>query len=650
MSRLPVTKKRRLEPQNAAEAEYERRPRKLTKDTNDGRLPVRTAGEWVERSQSPSQPLPENAELEGITSDGEDIPGSAPEPEEPRKSQHEQILEAQEDLARIAGLVSEDPEEHAGLLKKLETNSGSSNPTVKKLALATQLAVYKDIIPGYRIRPASEQDMKAKLSKDVKKLRNFEQGLVVGYREYVKTLTRFVKVGSSREATEAQKSVASVAVSCVCTLLGAVPHFNFRSELLNIIVKKLSSRNVDADFLRCRTAIETLFADDEEGNASLEAVGLLTKMLKAKDYNIHPSVLNTFLHLRLLSEFIHKGSRERIEKSQQDQDDDAAAGAKLKQKRVFRTKKLRKQLRETKVVEKEMEEADAEVSHEDREKNQSETLKLVFVAYFRILKARIPNLMGAVLEGLARYAHLINQDFFGDILEALRDLVTSAVLSDEDEEVDETQQTQRDVSREALLCIVTAFALLQGQDVAKSASSLHLDLNFFITHLYKTLIPASLDCDIELKSKSLKQRKSDDTDTGAAASKINVQTTIVLLLRSLSSVVHPPNNVRSVTPLRLAAFAKQIANLSLQLPEKSCLAMIGLLRQVIKVNGGKIAALWYTEERKGDGTYDPLREEVEGSNPFAATVWEGELLRMHYCPTVREGWTGLEKQVQACRS
>lgn len=78
--------------------------------------------------------------------------------------------------------------------------------------------------------------------------------------------------------------------------------------------------------------------------------------------------------------------------------------------------------------------------------------------------------------------------------------------------------------------------------------------------------------------------------------------------------------------------------------------MLGLLTQVAKVQGKKIAALWFTEERKGDGVFNPLREEVEGSNPFATTVWEGELLRMHFCPQVREAIVGLEKGVVASRS
>lgn len=77
--------------------------------------------------------------------------------------------------------------------------------------------------------------------------------------------------------------------------------------------------------------------------------------------------------------------------------------------------------------------------------------------------------------------------------------------------------------------------------------------------------------------------------------------------------------------------------------------MIGLMNKVTKVHGRKIAALWNTEERKGDGVFDPLRGDVEWSNPFAGTVWEGEILRMHYCPAVREGVANIESNVKDAR-
>ena len=302
-----------------------------------------------------------------------------------------------------------------------------------------------------------------------------------------------------------------------------------------------------------------------------------------------------------------------------------------------------------------MKEADAAVSYEERDKNQAETLKLVFVAYFRIIKARTQHLMGAVLEGLAKYAHLINQDFFGDVLEALKDLIgdaTDSLLDSGTDEDEEVPRSSRNATRESLLCIITAFALLQGQqDVAKSANALHLDLNFFTTHLYRTLLPLSMDLDIEAGNKPV-VHESDDPDAPSIATKdtkVNVSTTAVLLLRSLQAVLLPPTATKSVPPVRIAAFAKQLLTLSLHLPQKSAIAVLGLLQQVVKVHGNKIAALWNTEERKGDGVFDALNASVEGSNPFASTIWEGELLRMHFDPRVREAVVGIEKGVAEVR-
>ena len=67
------------------------------------------------------------------------------------------------------------------------------NSTIQKLALAALMAVYKDVIPGFRIRPLSDDELKVKVSKDVKKLRSFEQGLVSGYQLYVEKLGKLLK-------------------------------------------------------------------------------------------------------------------------------------------------------------------------------------------------------------------------------------------------------------------------------------------------------------------------------------------------------------------------------------------------------------------------------------------------------------------------
>ncbi|KAK7746156.1 hypothetical protein SLS62_009535 [Diatrype stigma] len=642
--------------------------------------------------------------VDALESDEDWLEGDGDEPDEEEQTQEraaapprpeipesQQILEAKEELAKLASSLNENPEENVGAFKAIGKIGQSRIPAIQKLTLATQLAVYKDVIPGYRIRPISEDGPAEKLSKEVRKLRTYEQSLVSSYQAYVRDLTRHAKSGGKQQQREAEEtngggsrannrgpSVASIAITCACTLLTSVPHFNFRSDLIKILVGKLSTRRVDDDFRKCLGALETLFREDEEGRPAMEAVSLLAKMMRAREYQqIDESVVNLFLHLRLLSEFSGKGSTDAVEQSAEDAA--AAREARKKKHREFRNKRERKSAKEQKALQRDLAQADAIVGHEERDRLQSETLKLVFATYFRILKLRHPPLMGAVLEGLARYAHLINQDFFGDLLEALKDLIRH---SDEDangegadgeeageavveEDDDDDDMPVRNTTREALLCTVTAFALLAGQDAHNARSDLHLDLSFFTTHLWQTLLPLSLNPDLELGAKSLhlpdpNSKTPHPPPPTTSTNKINLQTTTVLLVRSLTAVLLPPWNIRSVPPLRLAAFAKQLMTLSLQVPERSAQAALALLGDVVRTHGRKVAALWNTEERRGDGVYNPVLgtgggsglgarggATVEASNPFAATVWEGELLRRHYCPRVREGVRLVEKGVMA---
>ncbi|KAL3419306.1 nucleolar complex-associated protein 3 [Phlyctema vagabunda] len=638
------------------EQDYETRPRKgKKKDKESTRLPIKTSEGLIQQVDAPEEVNEAESDLEWLAEDASEDEQEVEEtPKKPAVPMREQILEAKEEMARIALMLNEDPEENGGAFKALAQFGQSQNTTIKKLALATQLAVYKDVIPGYRIRPLSEQDMETKVSKEVKKLRAYEQSLVAGYQGYIRELAKLAQSGKGGSSRDGGPSLGSVAIACACTLLTSVPHFNFRGDLLKILVGKLSGRKVDDDFVKCRETVETLFRNDEDGTPSLDAVALITKMMKARGYRVDESVLNTFLHLRLLSEFSWKASTNHIDRPSKEEGGFDASKA-PKGKKVFRTKKERKLMKERKVVEKEMVQADASVSHEERDRMQSETLKLVFVTYFRILKIRSPNLMGAVLEGLARYSHLINQDFFGDLLEALKDLIGHAETGDDvvdDEEAAEDEETTRNLTREALLCIITAFALLEGQDAAKAQATLSLDLSFFVTHLYRTLYALSLNPDIELSAKSLHLPDPNNPSAPPLASannKINIQTTTVLLLRSLSSVLVPALGARAVPPLRIAAFTKQLLTSSLQLPEKSCTAMVGLLGKVTKTHEKKIAALWNTEERRGDGQFDPLGQEVEGCNPFATTIWEGELLKKHFAPAVRDGVKAMEKNILGLR-
>jgi nucleolar complex protein 3 len=357
------------------EQDYERRPRKgKKKDQEKTRLPIKTSEGLVQVSESENDNAAADDADSFLDSDSENDNAEQDEEEEeeeekpaaPKVPLKVQVIQAKEEMAHIAMLINEDPEEHVKLFKKLAgyVDNTSTHAAIKKLALATQAAIFKDVIPGYRIRPiADEVGKNEKISKEVRQLRGFEQSLLSSYVHYVQQLTALSK--GSRQQNKDEVGLRTVAVSCACNMLVAVPHFNQRLELLKILVNRLSKRRVDADFIKCRETMEEIFARDDDGIVSLEATSLLSKMMKAKDFRVHESVLDTFLHLRLLAEFSSKGSRDRVDR---EEPETTFNGKKAKNKKEFRTKKERKLEKYRKAVAMDMSEADALVSDEAREK------------------------------------------------------------------------------------------------------------------------------------------------------------------------------------------------------------------------------------------------------------------------------------------
>ena len=90
--------------------------------------------------------------------------------------------------------------------------------------------------------------------------------------------------------------------------------------------------------------------------------------------------------------------------------------------------------------------------------------------YFRILKNPTPSpLLPGALSGIAKFAHLVNIDFFRDLMKVLKDLMTfDTTTEDDDEGATEVESLSVTVGEDKrtchrLLCISTAFELLSGQ-------------------------------------------------------------------------------------------------------------------------------------------------------------------------------------------
>ena len=72
-----------------------------------------------------------------------------------------------------------------------DANPRIPNPTqVARWALLSCAAVYKDVLPSYRIRLPTEKELAMPVSKEVRKLREYESALLRGYQTYLKHLLK----------------------------------------------------------------------------------------------------------------------------------------------------------------------------------------------------------------------------------------------------------------------------------------------------------------------------------------------------------------------------------------------------------------------------------------------------------------------------
>jgi nucleolar complex protein 3 len=134
-----------------------------------------------------------------------------------------------------------------------DCNPVLNDPVIRQLAILSQMAVFKDIIPGYRIRALTESEKTEKVSQMVARTRDWEQGLVYAYQTYMRLLEGELK-GSYLQPREtittnnhssAKTELADIALHCMCKLLVEATHFNFRTNLMTCIVSYLSKKSWD---------------------------------------------------------------------------------------------------------------------------------------------------------------------------------------------------------------------------------------------------------------------------------------------------------------------------------------------------------------------------------------------------------------------
>ncbi|XP_022355506.1 nucleolar complex protein 3 homolog [Enhydra lutris kenyoni] len=488
-------------------------------------------------------------------------------------------------IAALASAILSDPESNIKKLKELRSMLMEQDPdvavTVRKLVVISLLELFKDITPSYKIRPLTEAEKSTKIRKETQKLREFEEGLVSQYKFYLENLEQMVKDWKQRKlkksnvvSLKAYKGLAEVAVRSLCELLVALPHFNFHNNIIVLIVPLMNDVSKSISEMCCE-AVKKLFKQDKLGQASLGVIKVISGFVKGRNYEVRPEMLKTFLCLRI-KEIEVKKDTEDINKPKKFMT--------FKEKRKTLSRMQRKWKKAEEKLERELLEAEASESTEKKLKVHTETLNIVFVTYFRILKkAQRSPLLPAVLEGLAKFAHLINVEFFDDLLVVLHTLIESGDLS----------------YRESLHCVQTAFHILSGQ-----GDVLNIDPMKFYTHLYKTLF----------------KLHAGATNEG-----------VEILLQCLDVML--TKRRKQVSQQRALAFIKRLCTLALHVLPNSSIGILATNR--ILMHTFPKTDLLLDNESQGSGVFLPELDEPEYCNAQNTALWELHALRRHYHPTVQ---------------
>ncbi|XP_055947191.1 nucleolar complex protein 3 homolog [Argiope bruennichi] len=560
-----------------SEEEYEKAPRIKKSVQVRNLLPIKNKKGLIYRSEI----VKEESE--------DELPAIDSEKKEVKKKDLIQSYAMQQkvfkDLKRKVALlctsIIEEPDNNMVALKELVSMIQNQTTQMviseKKVLCLSLLHVFLDVLPGYRIRTQEETDTKVKLKKETRKLLGYEQTLLKCYKKYLDLLYDLVRdmkhkmslnnISSTKQRVSYE--VGLIAVRCLCELLSTRFSFNYFKNIANKLVPVAIDYDENISNMCCK-AFEKLFRADKLGEASFSLVKQIIDVIKERKFNVPVCLLRTFLCLNL------REARPEFEKV------DMAKGR--KEWRAM-SRSQRKDKKKIKDLEAELKEAQAYECVDNVKKFHTATLNKIFWVFFHILKdGEKVSLIGPALEGLSKFAYLINLEFFDDLNAVVCGMMESGKLSDVDK----------------LHGVYTLFTILAGQ-----AESLHIDPLKIYCHMYQGLLNLSHSTDVEHFDLTLKCLEFN-------------------ILRKK----------KKISFNRILAFIKRVCSVSLQTPVHGTLGLLCSVRNIMmNVKGADI--LLDSENSIGSGIFHPEMGDPEHCNAQSTALWELHLLKTHYHPAIK---------------
>nr|ACF75510.1 nucleolar complex associated protein [Philodina roseola] len=570
---------------------YERRPRSLFNDVKEERplLPIKT-----DRGQL----VPQSTPIVRKMDDDEPLVDTPAEPQEEKETKPVSIVEllaerqnkvdeAKKTIVNLCDLIMKNPYEEISNLKRLRELLNLPDPlislTIRKLTMLSLVELFRDIVPSYRVRSLKENEndekenlkktKKENLSKDVKIIRHFEQTLLKHYEFFVNFLGECAKKNLAENSVKSKSQLGLLAVDCLCKLLSNLHHFNFRNNLIKMLVD-LMSKNSSIVVEKCSTCLSKLLHDDRSAEFSLEIVRFLSRMLKTRSYAVEPRVLDVFLSLNI---------RE-ISLIEEKKEEKASRPDYRAQKLSRRERRKHKEKRE---LDKMLENKTMTERQNQRAKINRQIIELIFLNYFRLLKRRLNlRLMPSVCEGLAKFANLINIEYMDDLITCFHNELTA----------EQTGLTRR----AKFHCLITVFSILNRQQVL-----IHIDPQRFYALFYSLLLPSPSDDDVDLVIKLVQMMLID--------------------------------RYKQLTKNKLFAFIKRLLTMTLSLQvNRSISALLVMIKALLSISP-LVTDQLFDNEFSGSGIrFLAELDDPEYCNAQNSTLYEFILLRTSADKNVRQ--------------
>ncbi|AYU83541.1 CBF/Mak21 family, putative [Leishmania donovani] len=524
--------------------------------------------------------------------------------------------------------------------------------------LNEECTILCDVIPSYRISStlASEDGGGQRKQKEVYNIQKLEHEILTQYTHFLQLLRKL-----SRKSHPEQQALGSRL--CARLVKSSAPEFNHADALLSLAIDFANSKSVRVA-QPCQTALSEVLDGQKVSDTTEHVVGALLRIVRKRSYAMNPKLLNLLLHVRVAMVDVHR---------------EDLAEEKAKNKRLKKEdKELARQLQKSK----------ARRDRAEIAAKQTRILHRIFVIYLRVIEAskacspvHQTKILAPTLEGLVKFAPLVNLELYQQLMEALKDLVKGGGASrtrlrvggieggsDGDNVDDKHEKTATSVTTR--LHALVAVATLAQRDATATASEWRVDLSYFHEVLFRCLGEA-LELPSAESSSSAKMTREEEQEASngdmdevasqgstSSAGSLSSQAFSIAQSMTQGTFVHQNASrewtfhvglvLRAVDLLvltqkhlpvaRVTAILRRLIQVAPSCPPHIAMSILALCHRIVlryPLAGGVIVG-GSDNVVAGRGAYNPEALQTASANADSSFTWELSLLLHSYHPTLRQ--------------